>query len=45
MRSTPYDDADYEIYLGSEDADRRVNEQELREEAEIDAYIEEHGDE
>lgn len=43
MRSTNFDTVDYDEYFGSEDAERRRMEKELREEAEIDAYIEKYG--
>lgn len=43
MRSTSNDARDYDRYFGSEDAERRRMDKELREEAEIDAYIEEFG--
>lgn len=43
MRSTSSDERDYEKYFGSEDAERRLMDKELRDEADIDAYIEEFG--
>ena len=43
MRSTSSDERMYTDYFGDEGAERRQMERELREEAEIDKYIEERG--